>query len=439
MRISHLNASQQTKHTPIGEIPAEWGCVALGKATDLLTGFPFPSDGYTDAAEGVRLLRGDNVIPGALRWTGVKRWPQSQSGALVRYVLAPGDVVLAMDRTWVGAGLKCAVACELDLPCLLVQRVARIRGKNDLLTCFVAQLLSTYRFSEYVRAVQTETAMPHISADQIRDFPIPLPPLPEQRKIAEILSTWDRAIEQTEKLIAAKQRLKQGLMQQLLTGRLRFPQFGPGSSPVRRTRFGPVPTDWHYVSIGDVAAEVSDRHGGDTSIPVLSCTKYDGLVDSLTYFGKRVFSEDTSGYKLVRRGQFAYATNHIEEGSIGVLTDAEAGLVSPMYTVFRTDPYQVDVRFLYSLLKTELYRHIFEVSTSASVDRRGSLRWNQFRTIRLALPALTEQRTIAACLGVAGQELDTMRRQLAALRQQKKGLMQKLLTGRVRVQAAATK
>ena len=110
----------------------------------------------------------------------------------------------------------------------------------------------------------------------------------------------------------------------------------------------------------------------------------------MSYFGKRVFSADTSGYKVVRRGQFAYATNHIEEGSIGLLEDADAGLVSPMYTVFEAEPNRVHARFLFALFKTEFYRHIFEINTNASVNRRGSLRWSQFKTIRVALPTIEE-------------------------------------------------
>jgi type I restriction enzyme, S subunit len=218
-------------------------------------------------------------------------------------------------------------------------------------------------------------------------------------------------------LIAAKLRFKQGLMQQLVTGKRRFPEFSD---------------EWEHVRVGNIASERSERNNGGGSIPVLSCTKYDGLVDSLAYFGKRVFSEDTSNYKVVRKGDFAYATNHIEEGSIGLLTHTEAGLVSPMYTVFRTDG-RIVPEFLFRLLKTETYRQIFESFTSASVNRRGSLRWKQFATIPLKLPSVDEQNRIDAVLAVFDREIDLLRRELDALKTQKKGLMQKLLTGQVRV------
>jgi type I restriction enzyme S subunit len=251
----------------------------------------------------------------------------------------------------------------------------------------------------------------------VRTFSIALPPIPEQRAIAAVLSTWDRGIRQLTDLIAAKVRFKQGLMQQLLTGKRRFKGFEE---------------DWRHVRVGDVAQEVSERNPDGDSIPVLSCTKYDGLVDSLEYFGKRVFSENTDNYKVVRRNDFAYATNHIEEGSIGLLRHADAGLVSPMYTVFRTNG-DVDPEYLYRVLKTETLRQVFASFTSASVNRRGSLRWKQFSTIPLKLPGIDEQNYINNAMAAFDRQVELLRKQLTALKQQKKGLMQKLLTGEVRV------
>ncbi|UYZ14758.1 restriction endonuclease subunit S [Brevibacillus sp. WF146] len=165
---------------------------------------------------------------------------------------------------------------------------------------------------------------------------------------------------------------------------------------------------------------------------VLSCTKYDGLVDSLKYFGKKVFSENLTKYKVVKRNHFVYATNHIEEGSIGLQKLYDYGLVSPMYTVFKAKK-EVDNNYLYFLLKTETYRRIFETMMSASVDRRGSLRWKDFSTIQIPLPPLYEQQKIAEIILTSEKEIKVLEEELKALKQQKKGLMQLLLTGKVRV------
>lgn len=272
-----------------------------------------------------------------------------------------------------------------------------------------------------------------IGLPYFRKLRIIYPPLIEQHRIVQILTTWDRAIDLTAQLIAAKQERKRGLMQQLLMGRKRYSRFVRSDS-VRHTSIGQLPGEWDFVSIGDIAEQFTERNPERRDLPVLSCTKYEGLVDSLTYFGRQIFSQDTSTYKLVRRHQFAYATNHIEEGSIGYQDLYDGALVSPMYTVFATSP-QVNDRFLYALLKTETYRQIFERRTSASVDRRGSLRWPEFARITVPLPSLAEQTAIADVLEASDQEVALLKRQLALLTQQKQGLMQQLMTGKMRVTA----
>lgn len=108
------------------------------------------------------------------------------------------------------------------------------------------------------------------------------------------------------------------------------------------------------------------------------------------------------------------------------------GLVSPMYTVFRTNQ-EIDDGYLYRLLKTEHYRQIFAAATNSSVDRRGSLRWNEFKKLHISIPSIEEQRAIADLLNHADREIELFGVQLKSLRTEKKALMQQLLTGKRRV------
>ena len=180
----------------------EWPTVQLGEVVDLLTGFPFKSDKYVSDPEAPRLLRGANIAQGNLRWDGTKRWPQEAIENLTPYWLRKGDVVIAMDRPWIEAGLKFSSVRETDLPALLVQRVARLRGRDrldtrflSLDTRFLSYVIGCHDFTEHVLSVQTGTAVPHISAQQIKEFEFLLPHLPEQRAIAHILGTLDDKIE----------------------------------------------------------------------------------------------------------------------------------------------------------------------------------------------------------------------------------------------------
>ncbi len=175
-------------------VPEGWIHTTFEKHIDLLSGFAFKSSDYSSNEDDIRLLRGDNIEPSSLRWRDAKRWSLNEFNQLEKYQLKEHDFVIAMDRTWITAGLKVAEVKSTDLPCLLVQRVSRIRALPTLEQSLLRQYFSGHRFEQYVKSVQTETAVPHISAKQIKEFSFLIPPLPEQKK---------------------------ALMQQLLTGKRR--------------------------------------------------------------------------------------------------------------------------------------------------------------------------------------------------------------------------
>ena len=203
-------------------VPSSWIHTTFEKHIDCLTGYAFKSSNYSDSSSDIKLLRGDNIEPGSLRWRDAKYWSINQLDGLERYQLNKGDFVIALDRTWISSGLKVAEVRSEDLPCLLVQRVIRVRAKKTLEQGLLRQYFSGHKFEQYVKSVQTATAVPHISPNDIKEFPLLLPPLAEQQKIAQILSTWDQAISVTEKLLKNSQQQKKALMQQLLTGKKRL-------------------------------------------------------------------------------------------------------------------------------------------------------------------------------------------------------------------------
>lgn len=169
--------------------------VKLGDYTDLLTGHPFKSSGYIeDHRSGIRLLRGNNMGQGHVRWGNAKFWPADDRAAYVNYQLRTGDVVLAMDRPWIEAGLKYSEIRPEDTPSLLVQRVARLRARPGLEQRYLAYLVGSKAFTDYVLSAQTGTAVPHISGSQIKDFSFILPDLRSQRAISEALGSLDDKI-----------------------------------------------------------------------------------------------------------------------------------------------------------------------------------------------------------------------------------------------------
>lgn len=398
-------------------IPSDWSTPNLGDIVEYLgSGISRPF--YSDSV-GRPVLRSNNVKSGEIVLDELKYWHDiDPRGADLRTVTPRhGDILINFVNGSASELGKSAVYRGQPENCIVSTNFFIVRLNNTVaLPDYVVIYLQSDFYRHWLSEVVGFTGQGSFNQKELRRLSIPLPQVREQEAIATIFHTWDRGIRQLSDLISAKLCFKQGLMQHLLRGQRRFPGFTE---------------DWKHVRIGGVACEISERNPVGDSIPVLSCTKYDGLVDSLEYFGRRVFSENTDNYKVVRRNDFAYATNHIEEGSIGLLKHADAGLVSPMYTVFRTNG-DVNPDYLYRVLKTETLRQVFASFTSASVNRRGSLRWKLFSTIPLDLPSIDEQSHINKAMAAFDLEVELLQKQLYALKQQKKGLMQKLLTGQLR-------
>ena len=191
----------------MSEVAAATTMERLGNHVDLIAGFPFKSASYTTQPDAIRLVRGDNIIQGRLRWDSAMRWPMDQANGIERYRLQLGDVVIAMDRPWIEAGLKHARIGKSDLPALLLQRVSRLRAKDGLDQAFLYCLIGSREFTDHVLAVQTGTAVPHISTGQILDFRFRLPSMGEQRAVAGVISALDDKIEQNRRTALALDRL----------------------------------------------------------------------------------------------------------------------------------------------------------------------------------------------------------------------------------------
>lgn len=232
----------------------------MGEVAELAVGFPFKSSGFTTDTADVRLLRGDNVGQGRVRWDGVKRWPAADAGAYDRYALSPGDIILAMDRPWIEAGLKWASLTDADCPSLLVQRVLRLRARENLDQGFLAYVIGSPRFTEHVLAVQTGTAVPHISSGQIAAYRFEAPPLPEQRLMGRVLRLLDDKIELNRRMNETLEAMAQAIFRDW------FVDFGPvrrklagATDPVEI--MGGVPSD--AVAAAELASTFPDCLDGE--------------------------------------------------------------------------------------------------------------------------------------------------------------------------------
>ena len=165
------------------------------------------------------------------------------------------------------------------------------------------------------------------------------------------------------------------------------------------------------ISLGEVARPTGHK-SGTIEAPVYSVTKHRGFVPSLEYFSKQVFSRELGNYKLVNRGDFAYATIHLDEGSIGIAP--ERALISPMYTAFSVDNDRVDSRYLIRFLKSPIALSAYATMGRGSAERRRTISFGALSSLEVPLPPLAEQRRIAAILDQA-DALRTKRRESIAL------------------------
>jgi type I restriction enzyme S subunit len=187
-QYQHYRSEIVREHSGGGEF------ARLGDVANIRVGFPFKSAQFTDDPLDAALVRGDNIAQGYLNSRDLKRWPLG-GHRLADYELTQGDVVLAMDRPWVPAGLKWARIPDYLGPALLVQRVARIQGKSGVLDQdFLATVVSSPTFTDYVNRVTTGNTVPHLSGKQIEAFEFWLPSLDEQVEIADVLGKFDALV-----------------------------------------------------------------------------------------------------------------------------------------------------------------------------------------------------------------------------------------------------
>lgn len=225
----------------------QWPTAKLSDCVDLLSGFAFKSQCFTDNPADVPLVKGENVSQGSILWDISKRWPAIEANKLEKFSLSTGDVIIAMDRPWVPAGLKWAYIRETDPKALLVQRCARLRSNNRSLDQhFLRFVIGGIDFENYVKPITTGVNVPHISGGQILDFRFCLPPVNIQKKIVEILSAYDELIENNKRRIRILEEMARSLYREWFV-HFRFP--GHENHPRVASSLGEIPRGWKLIPL----------------------------------------------------------------------------------------------------------------------------------------------------------------------------------------------
>ncbi len=256
------------------------------------------------------------------------------------------------------------------------------------------------------------SAQPGLSVEKLVRYKLTLPPLAEQEKIAEILSTWDKAIEKQTQLIQKLELRKKGLMQQLLTGKKRLPGFTG---------------EWKKVKAGLIFKSVSIRSNKQEIL--LSATQEHGVIPRDMLESRVTMpTGDLSSFKLVDVGDFVISLRSFEGG---IEYSQYRGVVSPAYTVLKK-ALDVDSAFYKAYFKSNDFIQRLSVAVIGIRDGK-QISYSDFAYIKIPFPALQEQTAIANILSSSDEEIRLAQDKLAAMKEQKKGFMQVLLTGKRRV------
>jgi type I restriction enzyme S subunit len=415
-------------------VPNGWKEVKLGEVIKHQKGYAFKSDSYI--TEGVRIIRISDTTRNSIHDKSPVYIDESETASLSQYKLNAEDIILStvgsrphLLDSMVGKAVKVPVK---DKGALLNQNLVKLVPKDNLITNnYLFSMITKSKFNYFISTlVRGNANQVSITLKELFAYTFPLPSLPEQQKIAKILSTWDKAISATERLIENSTQQKKALMQQLLTGKKRL-------LDESGKRFE---GEWNKVKLGDICLKVTDgAHHSPQSVesgyPMYS-------VKDMTSSGFRKNSA-----RLISKEDFDQLVNQnckpelndiliAKDGSIlkycFVVKEKVEGVILSSIALLRPNLEQVFPEFIAQYFSQDYVKFfVGKALTSGSGVPRIVLK--DFKGIQIALPSIDEQQKIATVLINADKEIELLEQQLADLQQEKKALMQQLLTGKKRV------
>ena len=393
-----MTKTTQYKNTPIGQIPKDWEVKEFSEFVELSkVKYTTKSDENLKCLE----LEHFNQETGS-----INGWVDSSGQKSTKNKFIKGQVLFGKLRPY----LKKYWLAEFDGVCSSEVWVLNSKSKicnNE----FLFRLIQSNEFIQ-VSNVSSGSKMPRADWNYVSTFPFPIPPLPEQQKIAEVLSIWDKAIQKTDAIIKKLEERNKGLAFSLLTGKKRVKGFEG---------------EWKKHKLDYFFEEYKKKPNENSELPVFTSSK-NGLMNQSDYYsGGRISSREDVDYNILPNGFITYRSRSDDGLFTFNKNNTEMdGLISGYYPVFKVVNGNDDFFLCYlNLFKRKLTK--YSTGTSQLV-----LSFKALKLVSFLLPSMEEQNAIAEILNTANQELKHYQNKLEALKQQKKGLMQQLLTGKVR-------
>jgi type I restriction enzyme S subunit len=403
------------KDTEIGRIPKDWEVVKLGNVVEIEDKYRIP-------------VKEQDRQPGPFPYCGANGIIDYVAG----YTHDGKFVLLAEDGGFFG---------PFENSAYIMRGKFWANNHVHILKAIEGVLISEFLvfYLNFINLVPflTGSTRPKLTQEDMRMIPLPLPSLLEQQKIAEILSTVDDAIQKTNEIIAKTERLKKGLMHELLTK-------GIGHKEFKDTEIGRIPKDWEVVKLGEITTKIKDidhkmPRKQKTGIPFISIKcmlKYPDLnfyLDpndpDLEFISKKDYEYHVQRFN-VEMNDIIYS----RFGSIGnakLVTTEQHFIASYSIVLIKPNIHKVNPTFLTCVLNSEIVKKQAKIATKGATNR--NLHLEDIQNLRLPLPKPFEQQKIAEILSTVDKKLEAERNEKARLERIKQGLMDLLLTGKVRV------
>jgi type I restriction enzyme S subunit len=379
-------------------IPNGWEIKEFGQVAEIVMGQSPAGNTYNRDGIGIALINGPTEF--TEKYPVKVQWTKSPTK-----ICKTGDILICVRGSSTG---RLNIANE---EYCIGRGVAAIRSKMNSEHSFLEFLIES--IIDKILILTTGSTFPNIDSSSLRKIKIYLPPLSEQHAIANCLGIWDDAINKTQQLLSVKEHQKKGLMQLLFTGKRRLKGFKG---------------EWKETYLSDLFTERNETKYFD--LPLLSVGA-SGIYPQSDSVKKDTSNEDKSKYKRICPGDIGYNTMRMWQGR-SALSGIE-GIISPAYTVVTPNRNTNSLYFSY-LFKTSKLTNLFWRKSQGLVDDTLNCKFKDFSLVKISVPQnIKEQTAIAELLLVSDKEIQLLKTKLNNLKEQKKGIMQLLLTGKKRL------
>lgn len=395
-----------------------WNNVNLSEVSDYTKGYAFKSEDYEN--EGCRIIRVSDLNANSIKLNNEKIFIQQQkTESLQKYKILKNEIIITtvgsraeMIESAVGRGIFVLD----DNEGYLNQNLLKINqnDKND--NRFIYNCIKSDRYLDYVKKIQRGNAnQSNITVADLFQFPISIPNLPEQEKIASFFTVIDQKLNLLKEKKEKLQLYKKGVMQQIFSQNLRFKDEKGNKFP-----------EWEEKRLGEVIIKNSKKNKNNEHKNVESISNKLGFVNQQEYFeDRRIASKDTKNYYVINKGDFAYNPSRIDVGSLAYKFDDKISIISPLYISFSTRKEFLVDAFLLNWLNSNSFQHQMDNSFEGGV--RNTLSYDNLSKIKIIHPkSLLEQQKIADFLSALDTKINLVSTQIEKTELWKNGLLQQM-------------